>query len=145
MLSTMKRLIFLLALACLAGCEQQSRGFNLPPGDAERGKAEFLLLQCNDCHSITDVVPHSGAETGINVYLGGQTTRVRTYGDLVTSIIHPSHHLSRGKSPETVTEEGESRMRNYNDVLSVQELIDLVEFLQGEYEIWIPDYYDYRR
>jgi hypothetical protein len=135
----------LLPLLLATGCDQESRGFNLPPGDAEQGRATYMLLQCNDCHSIRDVVPHSGADSGIDVVLGGQTTRVRTYGDLVTSIIHPSHRLSRGTDPATVTEEGESKMRNYNDVMSVQELIDLVEFLQGQYEIWVPDYYSYRR
>jgi hypothetical protein len=42
-----------------------------------------------------------------------------------------------------MTETGESTMRNYNDVMSVQELIDLVEFLQSKYEIWVPDYDTY--
>ena len=137
--------VALMALTLLGGCDRQSAGFNLPAGNAEQGRATFLLLQCNDCHSIRDSVPHSDADTGINVVLGGQTTRVRTYGDLVTSIIHPSHRLSRGNDPATVTETGKSKMRNYNEVMSVDELINLVEFLQGEYEVWVPDYYEYRR
>ncbi|MEJ6705748.1 MAG: hypothetical protein QNL15_16300, partial [Pseudomonadales bacterium] len=78
------------------------------------------------------------SETAIRVNLGGKTTQIKTYGDLVTSIIHPSHKLSRRYNPETMTETGESTMRNYNDVMSVQELIDLVEFLQSQYEIWCP-------
>ncbi len=134
-------------LCLLASCDQQSRGFNLPPGDAEQGRATFILMQCNDCHSVGTAVPWVGenrAET-IHIKLGGKTTQVRTYGDLVTSIIHPSHKLSRGMTDETATPEGESRMRNYNEVMSVQELIDLTEFLQSEYEIWVPDYYTYRR
>ncbi|PDH39419.1 MAG: hypothetical protein CNE99_05770 [OM182 bacterium MED-G24] len=79
----------------------------------------------------------------LNVQLGGVSTHVKTYGDLVTSIINPSHKLSRGNDPATVAETGESVMRNYNETLTVQELIDFVAFLQDEYEVWVPDYYTY--
>lgn len=130
----------------VTGCDLESRiqekGFNLPKGNAEQGKANFILLQCNDCHSVTNTIPHSGA-TQIKVALGGKTTQVTTYGDLVTSIIHPDHKLSRRLGPESAKDGDISAMRNYNDVLSVQELIDLVAFLQSEYEIWVPDYYTY--
>lgn len=142
----MRKHIILLSLLVLAACEPQSRGFNLPPGNAESGKAAFLLLQCNDCHSVADgSVSWAGEnrEEPIHVVLGGKTTQVRTYGDLVTSIIHPSHRISGGHNPETTTPTGESKMRTYNEVMSVQELIDLVEFLQGKYEVWVPDYYTY--
>lgn len=136
-------LVFLLALL-LSSCDGQSQGFNLPEGDAEQGKANFILLKCNSCHSV-EGVQWDGieGENAIHVRLGGMTAHVKSYGDLVTSIINPSHKLSRGSDPTTVTESGESRMRNYNEVMSVQELIDLVEFLQSKYEIWIPDYYTY--
>ena len=142
-----KLIVISVAFVLLSGCEPQSRGFNLPPGDTAQGEATFILMQCNNCHSIKDSIPWSGEtlEQKLNVVLGGPTTQVKTYGDLVTSIIHPSHKLSRGNTPATVNEIGESRMRNYNDVMSVQELIDLVAFLQSKYEIWVPDYYTYRR
>jgi len=128
----------------MQGCNPESRGFNLPKGDVEQGRATFVLMQCNDCHAVKGV-PFNGddSETAIRVNLGGKTTQIKTYGDLVTSIIHPSHKLSRRYNPETMTETGESTMRNYNDVMSVQELIDLVEFLQSKYEIWVPDYDTY--
>lgn len=145
----MQIFLLLITLIMMAGCDTQSHGFNLPPGDPEQGRATFILMQCNDCHTV-EGVPWAGGEAAddegaINVFLGGQTPHVKTYGDLVTSIIHPSHKLSRGQSPGTVTETGESTMRNYNDVMTVQELIDLVAFLQSKYEIWVPDYYTYRR
>ncbi|MDG1206022.1 MAG: hypothetical protein P8N51_11690 [Pseudomonadales bacterium] len=128
----------------LQGCNPESRGFNLPKGDVEQGRATFVLMQCNDCHVVKGV-PFNGEDTdsAIRVNLGGKTTQIKTYGDLVTSIIHPSHKLSRRYIPETMTEAGESTMRNYNEVMSVQELIDLVQFLQSKYEIWVPDYYTY--
>lgn len=141
----LKTFYLILALVAISGCDPQSRGFNLPPGNAEQGKATFLLMQCNNCHSVKGSVAWDGKglKPELNIELGGTTTRVRTYGDLVTSIINPSHKLSHGDTG--VTEDGESKMRNYNDVMSVNELIDLVEFLQSEYELWVPDYYTYSR
>lgn len=127
--------------ALLAGCDTQSRGFALPPGDADRGRAEFVSLQCNQCHSIAGIDKLSeGGEPEINVALGGQVTRVKTYGDLVTSIINPSHKLSRRRDPTTVDAQGQSRMRNYNEIMTVAQLVDLTAFLQSQYEVWVPDY-----
>ena len=137
-------LIVALALFFLQACNPESRGFNLPPGDAEKGKSTFTSLGCNNCHRVDGVVEWNGEnEESPNIRLGGPTTRVKTYGDLVTSIIHPSHKISQSWKAETKTEDGESRMRNYNDVLLVTDLIDLVEFLQSEYEVIVPDYYAY--
>ena len=63
-------------------------------------------------------------------------TRIQTYGELVTSIINPSHRLARGYAVEEIaSEEGESEMKNYNDVMTVSELIDLVTFLQSHYSL----------
>ena len=134
------------------GCDQQSQGFNLPKGNIEQGRMTFILMQCNSCHSVTGTeiegtrgVPWDGIEgkDGIHVQLGGKVSRIKTYGDLVTSIINPNHKLSRGADPETITENGESKMSLYNEVMSVQELIDLVAYLEPKYEIWVPDYYQY--
>lgn len=131
---------FLLLLLALAGCDRQSRGFALPPGDPERGLATFKDLGCHNCHHIDGVVEHlDGGD--IDVRLGGRVTRVKTYGDLVTSIIHPSHELSRGKTPSTINEDGSSRMPDYNDVMSVAELVDLTTFLQTKYSVWVPEHY----
>ena len=42
--------VFLLLM--VSGCDPQARGFALPPGEVERGKATFVELGCNHCHSI---------------------------------------------------------------------------------------------
>ncbi len=44
-----KPLIVLTSMLCLlcVACSPQEPGFNLPPGDADVGKANFVLLQCN--------------------------------------------------------------------------------------------------
>ena len=31
----------------MQGCNPESRGFSLPKGDAEQGRATFVLMQCN--------------------------------------------------------------------------------------------------
>jgi hypothetical protein len=76
------------------------------------------------------------------VTLGGEVTRVKTYGELVTSIINPSHRLARGYPTEEVSAAGESLMAlaYLNDVMTVQQLIDLVAFLQARYEVRPPAY-----
>ena len=135
----------LLTLITTVGCETQSRGFVLPPGDVDRGRDAFVALACNRCHSVKDVIDRDPATAfpAIHVVLGGATTRVKTYGDLVTSIINPSHKLARGEDPRTVTPDGASKMPIYNDVMSVQQLVDLTQFLQGSYEIWVPAFHMY--
>ena len=124
---------------CLAGCDTNE--FVLPPGDAERGQQTFVELGCNNCHSVTDKVTHAGVgDNPIHVELGGTVTRVKTYSDLVTSIINPSHKLSRGANTMTVTEDGESKMPIYNEVMTVQQLVDLTTFLEPTYQVWVPPY-----
>jgi hypothetical protein len=125
----------------MQACQPQSEGFALPPGDAERGKATFVELECNACHRIDDVVSRlDPGDPTIDVRLGGQVSRIKTYGDLVTSIINPSHKLSRGKNKMTVTEEGDSKMTVYNDMMTVQQLVDLTTFLQDTYTVYVPAY-----
>ena len=136
--STRSALAVLAALS-LTACD--TREFVLPPGDASAGQTTFVELGCNNCHSVTDKVAHAPAgENPIHVELGGTVTRIKTYPDLVTSIINPSHKLSRGANTMTVTEEGESKMPVFNDVMTVQQLVDLTTFLEQTYQVWVPPY-----
>ena len=69
---------------------------------------------------------------------------MKTYGELVTSIINPSHKVSAKYAQEfSVTNpDGSSKMErfgfNYNYAMSVQELVDVVTFLQSEYKLVVP-------
>ncbi|MCW5514812.1 hypothetical protein [Muriicola sp. Z0-33] len=131
----------------ISSCNQQSRGFALPAGDIEEGKATYKRLACNECHSISEIEWKGGVDS-LQIQLGGDVTIEKSYGGLVTSIINPSHKIAfrykRKNSPE-ITEEGLSKMKNYNEVMTVQELVDLVTFLQSEYEVSPPSthYYPY--
>ena len=125
-------------LVILNGCPagpESPRGFALPAGDADAGRQTFMELRCNDCHSAAGVELRNAEETDIAFALGGRSTRVTTYAELLTSIINPSHRLSIYYPERESAVAGESRMPNYNDVMTVQELIDLVAYLQPQYEV----------
>jgi predicted small lipoprotein YifL len=135
-----KRIALLPCTLALAACGPKSPlGFSLPDGDANRGQAAFVELRCNSCHDIegSDITYREGLA---HVTLGGPTTRVKTYGELVTSIINPSHRLAPRYPEEQVAVQGESLMAKayLNDAMTVQQLIDLVAFMQSIYELAPP-------
>jgi len=126
----------------LVGCGEKSGfGFRLPDGDATRGREAFVALRCNACHHVAGLdLPRQGAGAA-DVALGGQTIRVKTYGELVTAIINPSHRIAPGYPESRVTtSDGQSLMAlaYLNEVMTVQQLIDLVAFLQSSYEVVPP-------
>ena len=129
-------LLFLFLASC--GFDPNSgRGFSLPQGSFEAGRTTFVELECNTCHSVGDIERIAGNEnTDIDIKLGGPVTVVKTYGDLVTSIINPSHRISRLNNKQGfATEDNESKMVVYNHVMTVQQLVDLVSYLESNYEI----------
>ncbi len=131
--------LFLLSSAIIVSCNQEGRGFALPDGDKEAGKAAFVKLSCNECHSVADIEWKENTENE-DVPLGGKVDRIKSYGELVTSVINPSHKVA--KVYQQASDEG-SKMNNYNEILTVQELVDIVTFLQLEYRIHRPRKYYY--
>jgi hypothetical protein len=153
-MSKVLRFVLIGAAIGIAGCDTGPKGavgFTLPNGDVERGKASYVSFRCNACHDSAEVPQLAESKTaGISIQLGGETTRIRTYGELVTSIINPSHRVARRNSREVTDESGESRMVNFNDVMTVTQMIDLVAFVQSLYTLspykttaypvyWLPD------
>ena len=131
----------------LAGCESDrmsEKGFSLPPGDAARGRDAFLYMHCYECHTIEgESFPAVPGADPPYVELGGMVSKVKTYGELVTAIINPSHKLAKGYPADLVSNEGQSHMPVYNGYMTVQELSDIVMFLQPHYDVYVPPY-DYR-
>ena len=68
--------------------------------------------------------------------------RVRSYGELVTAVINPSHEIAASYQELGAAADAESPMADHNSTLSVQELIDLVAFLQSTYVEYLPNDYD---
>jgi hypothetical protein len=147
-MQTLTLVLGLIVLLLTSGCDQESianRGFSLPQGNVENGKLLMDQFGCWECHTLagTDFL---GEEwrlkegDGIAVELGGEKTRVQTYGDLVSSIINPSHRIAKGYDPEEVTyEDGESKMYYYNSYMTVAELVDIVTYLQTQYKVKVEE------
>lgn len=136
--------ILLASLVALGACDQGARmaqqGFRLPDGDPQAGREAFLYMQCNQCHTIEGMqLPTIPDKDPPYVELGGKVTKIKTYGELLTAIIYPSHKLADGYAEELVSEDGESRMYIYNEHMTVQELIDIVMFLQQQYDVVVPE------
>jgi len=145
----MKRLsiltLLLTSVLLLSGCDEDrtmsERGFRLPEGDAMAGRETFLYMHCNQCHTIQgeELPTIPGFEPFVE--LGGAVTRVKTYGELVTAVINPSHKLADGYAEDLVSEDGTSKMYVYNGFMTVQELTDLVMFLQPHYDVVPPEFH----
>jgi len=136
----------------LSGCGRDpntGKGFSLPKGDASAGKATFVELACNTCHSIADIEQLPSNDKDLpRIKLGGSIRNVKAYGELVTSIINPSHKvittyttqpsrivMKREDQGVIKSDDGSSKMRTYNDIMTVTQLVDLVTFLETNYEI----------
>ena len=140
--------------AALVGCAEQDpmtvSGFVLPEGNLERGQAVFTTHQCHRCHTISNVeLPAWDAERPLpfTIELGGKQTRVKNYGELLTSIVNPQHVVSRDYLRQLDAEQAmdaTSPMPNFNHVMTVAQLIDLVQFLHSTYERLVPDYRGYQ-
>lgn len=137
--------LLLTCVLMLSGCDEDrtmsERGFRLPEGDAMAGRETFLYMHCNQCHTISgeELPTIPGFEPFVE--LGGSVTRVKTYGELVTAVINPSHKLADGYAEDLVSEDGKSKMYVYNGFMTVQELTDLVMFLQPHYDVVPPEFH----
>lgn len=133
-------IIALTGMLVLAGCEQNPSEFALPEGDIEAGKIAFQELGCHRCHSVAGEIEQMASEQAdVQFRIGGTSTRLRSYADLVTSIINPNHRVSRFIGSEgLVDEEGDSRMPSHNEMMSVQQLVDITTFLQTTYDLPRP-------
>lgn len=126
------------------GCGSTSPSFTLPTGSAEHGAAEFLQFRCYDCHRVQGVeLPPSEDTEHVAVELG-LIDQPRSYADLVTGIINPSHKLAKGYTTSLVSQDGKSRMPVYNDVMTVTQLTDLIAFLQAHSKVQPLEQTEYR-
>lgn len=131
-----------LALALLAGCDsgpKSGRGFAFPEGDLARGRKAFVDLKCYECHRVDGVagLPSPTVASEKVVRLGGEVTALRTYGALVTAVIHPTHARTAGAPGLNAKDEV---MPKFNEVMTVAQMLDIVTFLHPQYRERIPQY-----
>ncbi|MDC8829512.1 cytochrome C [Alteromonas gilva] len=127
-------------LLVIMGCQpaaNSAKGFSLPEGDASAGKAAFMQYGCVDCHVVEGITSKPADSYALlrPVRLGGPDAGIRTYGQLVTSVINPSHKLAPRYPVSMITDSEGSKMPNINDSLTVTDLINLVAFLQPKYDV----------
>jgi cytochrome c2 len=104
--------------------------FSLPAGDAEAGKAAFVKMDCTACHHVPDSsLPRPRTSGGVGPDLGAGYARLpREY--LAESIINRHKYIAGTLEKQTGQQTVSSRMADYNGILSVRDLIDIIEFLK---------------
>ena len=128
----------LLIPACRDSAGKLGKGFRLPEGNAERGQVAFLEMKCHQCHTVAGVIlPNPESPPALVLELGGEVRKVKSYGELVTSITQPQHIVS----PEYLQKLGmkpngtpASPMPSFNDQMTVTRLADIVTYLHGHYQ-----------
>jgi hypothetical protein len=127
----------MLGFAAFAATAPAKSDLVLPAGDAAKGRAVFLKMQCNHCHLVAGKVAEGIARpvTSIPAPLLNSDVAKKSQAELVTSVINPSHAISG-----TVTQrEGKlSPMGDYARAMTVRDLVDLITFLQSIEETNAP-------
>jgi mono/diheme cytochrome c family protein len=107
--------------------------FVLPAGDASAGERTFVRMECYSCHTVAGkrFGDPSQKPGGIGPDLTAAHARLpREY--LAESIVNFDRYIAHGQfSARYMAVDGTSRMGNYTDLLTIRELLDLVEFLQA--------------
>jgi len=134
------RIVAMLSFAVLVwGCTS-SPGFRFPvqEGDVNAGQQAFIDHQCHQCHSVAGVrMPPLAGASPVLLELGGETAEVKTYAELMTSVINPNHAISekyreRLRLEAAVPLDSPMPMPQI-DNMTVRQLVDLVAFLDSRY------------
>lgn len=123
----------------VSGCAYDPMfGFPIEQGNIDAGRQAFIDHQCHQCHSIAGMrlPPLAGASPPI-LELGGEVIAVKSYGELLTSIINPNHRISE-KYRDQLLLRAELPLDSpmpmpHIENMTVRQLIDLVAFLDSRY------------
>lgn len=142
-LEGMRALAVSIVAVVVAACVSNP-AFPIQEGDIGRGRQAFIDHRCHQCHSVSGVrLPALDGAGPIQLELGGEIVAVRSYVDLMTSIINPNHIISETYR-EQLSLEGSVPLDSpmpmpHIERMSVRQLIDLVAFLDSRY-VLIEDY-----
>jgi hypothetical protein len=124
-------IIALLALGCHDKVESEPHPV-FPHGDVDQGRQAFVELGCNSCHRVfDDELPGPNASPGVPITLGGAHARSRSHAELMTAIVNPSHEIAPGFKEELVRSGSKSRMGTYAHIMTIQQLVDILEYLEA--------------
>ena len=131
-------LVIIIPLAFLSGCEKAQapvKGFILPPGDATLGKQAFVEIGCPKCHTVVGANIQQPPSEQFHIELGEDNRRVRHYGDLLTSVVNPDHKVSAAyRVQDESKDEISSPMPKFASTMTVEQMLNIVEFLHQAYE-----------
>jgi len=137
---------FLVLLFVLTGLQAQSRAqeqpgrdaksemhhpeewrFTLHPGNPARGREAFVKFECYSCHQVLgEKFPQPGGDA-IGPELS-QMGPIHPPEYFVESIMNPSAVIGEDRYR---AKDGRSKMPSFNDIMTVEELIDLATFLKS--------------
>jgi mono/diheme cytochrome c family protein len=101
--------------------------FTWPQGDPLKGRAVFVKLECYSCHAVKgEHFPDPSGDIGPELSAMGPLHDAEYFAE---SIINPNAVIEKGKGYEA--SDGSSKMPSYNELMTVQEVIDLVGYLRG--------------
>lgn len=106
--------------------------FSWPVGNPVSGREVFVKLECYTCHEVKGEafpVPEAGPDPGrVGPELSGMAP-LHPPEYFAEAIINPNALVEEGKGYHAA--DGKSKMPSYNDLVTVQEVIDLVAYLKG--------------
>jgi len=103
----------------------------LPQGDPAQGRRIFVEVECYKCHEIkSETFPAVAfAEKGVGPELS-QMAGMHPIEFFAESIIDPNAVIdSDAKEKGYLGGDGKSKMPNYNDVLTIKQVLDLTAYL----------------
>lgn len=103
--------------------------FAWPKGDAAKGRDVFAKLECYSCHEVKGERfpgPSQPGSVGPELSAMGPLHEPEYFAE---SVLNPSAVIEKGKGYQAP--DRSSKMPSFNDVMTVQELIDLVAYLRS--------------
>jgi len=137
--STVKIALVTFSCLILAGlfADEDKRSLIVPKGDASVGLTTFIDKGCYKCHLTGDVkLPKLEVEPKLSIQLGGNERSNWTRDRFAEAIMNPNHavapeyHLAKIISGDKFGAEN-SPMLDFNDVLTLKDLINLTTFLDS--------------
>ncbi len=102
--------------------------FTLPAGDPVKGRQVFVDLECFSCHQVKGEAFPPGRTGGPGPELTGMGSQ-HPAEYFAESILNPNAVIIEG--PGFTGPDGLSKMPDYNDTLTVRQLLDLVAYLKS--------------
>jgi cytochrome c1 len=101
--------------------------FTWPQGNPVKGREVFVKLECYSCHEVKgERFPVPSEVIGPELSMMAPLHDAEYFAE---AIIHPNAVIQKGKGYEAA--DGSSKMPSYNDLVTVQEVIDLVAYLKN--------------